>query len=166
MPSVAWLALALGLAVTTTAYYAYVINRYERGRKIPMHFGSFPQMPYKRFRIPRRAMVVYSVLGLLTFVPYLVFVQMHFDAVRADQSQPVGEVFVPFFAPLFLLASQLVIWLHNRKAVAWPTSGWYDDPTDQTLMRWWNAVEWTEFTFPKERYSPMPYPVPPASPTP
>ena len=52
--------------------------------------------------------------------------------------------------------------VHNRNAAPWPQAGWYDDPNNPTLMRWWNAVEWTQYTFPRERFAPIPFAVPPA----
>jgi hypothetical protein len=47
--------------------------------------------------------------------------------------------------------------LHNRGASQWPKPGWYDDANDAELMRWWNGIEWTQYTYPRDRYAPDPF---------
>ncbi|WP_307794545.1 PrsW family glutamic-type intramembrane protease [Leifsonia sp. TF02-11] len=38
-----------------------------------------------------------------------------------------------------------------------PPSGWYPDPYDQRMLRWWSGAEWTAYTYP---VVPVPVPVP------
>lgn len=38
-----------------------------------------------------------------------------------------------------------------------PPSGWYPDPYDPRMLRWWSGVEWTGYTYP---VVPVPVPVP------
>lgn len=36
-----------------------------------------------------------------------------------------------------------------------PPAGWYGDPSDQTVLRWWSGVGWTEYTAPRPPAQPV-----------
>lgn len=45
-------------------------------------------------------------------------------------------------------------------------AGWYDDPEDASLVRWWNGLTWTDHTERKPERAPAPAAVPVAAPAP
>ena len=34
--------------------------------------------------------------------------------------------------------------------------GWYQDPSEPTLLRWWDGTKWTSHTAPNQQYAPQP----------
>jgi len=45
-----------------------------------------------------------------------------------------------------------------------PEAGWYDDPQDTTLLRWWDGARWTERRQPRDAVESTPPPPPPPAP--
>jgi len=44
-----------------------------------------------------------------------------------------------------------------------PDPGWYDDPEDQTQLRWWDGARWTDRRQPRDVTPPPPPPPPPSA---
>jgi len=157
------------LAVGMVASYGYLLQRFERGRKVSLLGGSNLTWngggysstwmgPRRSWRLPTwyRAIAFVWVLLLIgaTFVVaetqllYPNSVQRPWGVIRVMWP---GQIAVCYILGLLVLTER-----HNRGAVKWPPPGWYADMSRPELMRWWNGVEWLDYTFPKDRFVPDP----------
>jgi sterol desaturase/sphingolipid hydroxylase (fatty acid hydroxylase superfamily) len=142
-------ALAIAVVLST---YVYALRRYEVGRKIPNVFSQAKvRWPYRRNRFP---LWVQAVQWICAFVVTVSFVFMMAASgsseSRADGRLRAAGLMLAMFVVAFIIF-MLITEVHNRRSASHPPSGWYEDPHDPNNMRWWNGVEWCEYTFPKDR---------------
>lgn len=145
---VCWLALFAGA-------YAWCLHRYERGRQVTFAGFDSPKVaPVRLTRIPDAWLAIIFLIAGTGIVLSAIAWPAALPAGLTDWRTTVALVAV--FVVL-LLAVGTVRAVHNRGCTEWPKPGWYDDATDEALMHWWNGIEWTAHTYPRDRYVPDPF---------
>jgi hypothetical protein len=147
--------VAVAVALGT---YAFALHRYEVGRKVPFLFWQTKvRWPYRRTRFPAWVQIVQWSSGALVAVAFLRVMSEPAAGTVYFQQQMRAAGTILALVIAMLAGQALMALLHNRGSASYPASGWYYDPDDVDMMRWWNGVEWLEYTFPKDRVAPDPY---------
>jgi peptidoglycan/LPS O-acetylase OafA/YrhL len=158
MSDLAVVFLAAVVACVGLGVYGFALGRYEAGRKVPpIVWQTKARWPYRRHRFPLWVQIVQWVCAGLLVLCFVVVLAGSSYGDDQFQRYMRSTIVICGIALAMLAGQALLALLHNRRSASYPQSGWYYDPDDADLMRWWNGVEWCEYTFPTDRVAPDPY---------